>query len=378
MKKLLVVLLVLGLAAPAMAQTQTSLYGSLRVHTGYSNVSDNFIGGPGIDDTIGNIGQRDEGVLHNISQSTRAGIRAKMSDSTSAVLEFGVRTNDGAATNVGTRLFYGTYNFGMGSLSVGQQHPVATFLGYSNMYGTPVGGGDGNMLGMGLPYAGRNPMIRLDMAGASLALVTNSGTNAVAQGLGYNEADRWLPRVEAAYVFRTPMIAVRPILAYQTFTINDLAPGGDDRTVESWLAGLGVSMTFGPAYVKLSGTWSQNPANMAMNNVLAGPANTGRANQFDDSEVIWATGVVGFNFSPTFFVEAGVGYNNAKVDTAPGVEEKSDGYVFYVQAPFVFAPGFQLIPEIGQLSRGDSKRTNLADQAQGRATYASAIFKIDF
>ncbi len=374
MKKLLVILIVLGLAAPAMAQTQTSLYGSLRVHLGYAGVSDDFVGGPALDPTLGDAGQRDEGILLNISGSTRAGIRAKMSDSTSAVLEFGVRTNDAGATNVGTRLYYGTYNFGMGSLSIGQQHPVATFLGYSNMFGAPVGGGDGNMLGMGQPYAGRHPMIRFDMAGASLALVTNSGTAV----LGYDEADRWLPRIEAAYVFRTPMIAVRPILAYQTFKINNLAPGGDDRSVESYLAGLGVSLTLGPAFVKVTGTWGQNVGNMNMGHaaLLGGGPTTITA--VDDAETYTGTLVAGFNVSPTFFIEAGVGYAKTSVDTAPGVNVESDGWIYYVQAPFILAPGFQLIPEIGQLNRGDVEVTGLADTAQGRSTYASVIFKIDF
>jgi hypothetical protein len=378
MKKLLVVLLVLGLAAPAMAQVQTSLYGSLRVHLGYAGLSDDFVGGPALDPTLGDAGQRDEGILLNISQSTRAGIRAKMSDSTSAVLEFGVRTNDGAATNVGTRLFYGTYNFGMGSLSVGQQHPVATFLGYSNMFGAPTGGGDGNMLGMGLPYSGRQPMIRFDVAGASLALVTNSGTTANATALGYDETDRWLPRIEAAYVFRTPMIAVRPILAYQTFKVNDLAPGGDDKNVESYLAGLGVSLTLGPAFVKATGTWGQNVGNMAMAQaaLLGGGPTTVTA--VDDAETYTGTLVAGFNVSPTFFIEAGVGYAKTSVDAAPGVNVESDGWIYYVQAPFIMAPGFQLIPEIGQLNRGDVEVTGLPDTAQGRSTYASVIFKIDF
>lgn len=374
MKKLLVILIVLGLAAPAMAQTQTSLYGSLRLHTSYSNVSDDFVGGPGLDTTIGDAGIRDEGILLNISQSTRAGIRAKMSDSTSALLEFGVRTNDANGTNVGTRLFFGTYNFGMGSLMVGQQHPVATFLGYSNMYGAPVGGGDGNMLGMGLPYASRNPMIRLDMAGASLALVTNSGTTA----LGYDETDRWLPRIEAAYVFRTPMIAIRPILAYQTYKLNNLAPGGDYKNVESYLAGLGVSLTLGPAFVKATGTWGQNVGNMAMGQAALVGGGSTSATAIDDAKTYTGTFVAGFNFSPTFFIEAGIGYAKTSVDVAPGVDLEADGYIYYLQAPFILAPGFQIIPEIGQLNRGDAELTGVPDIAQGRATYASVICKIDF
>jgi hypothetical protein len=376
MKKLLVILIVLGLAAPALAQPQVTTYGSLRPHLSYVSLSQDFVGGPALDGTINTAGGtfRDEGVLLNISQSTRAGFRAKMSDSTSAVLEFWIRSGDANATNVGTRLFFGDWNFGPGSLRVGQDHPVATFLGYSNMFGAPTGGGDGNMLGMGLPYASRNPLIRLDIAGASLALVQNSGVPV----LGFEDADRWLPRIEAAYVFRTPVIAIRPILAYQNFRVENRAPGGDDRSIESYMAGLGVSLTLGPAFVKATGTWGQNVGNMAMGQAALVGGGLTTATGVDDAETYTGTLVAGFNVSPTFFIEAGVGYANTKVDAAPGVEVKSDGFIVYLQTPITLARGFQLIPEVGQLDRGDLKVSGQPDLAQGRSTYASAIFKIDF
>jgi hypothetical protein len=181
--------------------------------------------------------------------------------------------------------------------------------------------------------------------------------------------------MEAAYVFRTPMIAIRPVLGYQTYKIEDNA-AGTDKTIDSYLAGLGVSLTLGPAYVKVTGSWLQNAANYGSSSLIAPVARA--ATLEDDAQSLQGTFVAGFKFSPTFFIEAGVGYTENKVDAAPGVEVKQTGAVYYLQAPITVAKGLTIIPEVGQLARGDIETTGAPDVAQGRLTYFVANMRIDF
>ncbi|MCJ8499367.1 hypothetical protein [Desulfatitalea alkaliphila] len=391
MKKLLVVLLVLGLAAPAMAQTNWHFYGSLRTHVGYYSTSEDFIANaPAQDGTIGMgslgnpFGQpaqgiKDEGTLLSMSAQSRLGFRGAVSDKLFGHVEFGFTetTRAGKSQSPYTRLAYGQWNFGAGSLIFGKHYTPATFLGYSNMVGDLGDSGDANLLVAGLPYIGRQPQIRLTIAGIELALIEQ---NTAQDDLNYDEIDRVLPRIEAAYVFRTPVIAIRPVLGYQTYKVNDLGPGGDYRNIESYLAGLGISLTLGPAYVKMTGAWQQNAGNYGNSNVLAPYARSATA--VDDAQSLQGTFVAGFKFSPAFFIEAGVAYTENKVDLAANVESKQKGAVYYLQAPFTVAKGFTIIPEVGQLDRGDwvnpSPLLPLGDYAQGRMTYFVANLRIDF
>jgi predicted porin len=382
MKKLLVVLLVLGLAAPAMAQSQFHFYGSLRTHIGYYDASENYTvaPGPAMDGTIAaGAGFSDEGILLSMSAQSRLGVRGAVSDKLFGVVEFGLTetTRAGKSQSPYTRLAFGQWNFGAGNLIIGKHYTPATFLFYSNMIGDIADSGDGWLLVAGMPYIGRQPQIRLTIAGFEFALIEqNNPTAAQPLTLGtMTDIDRTIPRLEAAYVFRTPVIAVRPVLGYQTYKIENNATG-DDKTIDSYVAGLGVSLTLGPAYIKMTGSWLQNASNYGNPNLAAPVARA--ATLVDDAETLQGTFVAGFNFSPTFFVEAGVGYTENKVDVAPGVEMKQIGAVYYLQAPITVAKGFTLIPEVGQLDRGDIEITGAPDAAQGRLTYFVANLKIDF
>jgi hypothetical protein len=378
MKKLLVVLLVLGLAAPALAQTNFQFYGSLRTHLGYYDASSDYTvaPGPAQDGTIAaGGGFKDEGLLLSMSAQSRLGVRGFVSDKLFGIVEFGLTetTRAGKSQSPYTRLAFGQWNFGAGTLIFGKHYTPGTFLGYSNMIGDLADSGDANLLAAGLPYIGRHPQIRLTIAGFEFALIEQN----TAQGtLGtMTDIDRTIPRLEAAYVFRTPMIAVRPILGYQTYKIEDNA-AGTDKTIDSYLAGLGVSLTLGPAYVKVTGSWQQNAGNYGNTNLVAPVARN--ATLADDAQSLQGTFVAGFNVSPTFFIEAGVAYTENKVDLVPGVEQKQNGAVYYLQAPLTLAKGFTIIPEVGQLARGDIKTDGAADVAQGRLTYFVANLRIDF
>ncbi|RJQ74062.1 MAG: hypothetical protein C4519_17320 [Desulfobacteraceae bacterium] len=392
MKKLLVVLLVLGLAAPAMA-ADFFFYGSIRNHLGYFKASEDFIGGPGMDGTIaggaGAVGEdSDSGTLLSIGTSTRIGAKAVASDKLTAIVEIGFQETSrtaGQIQDVYLRQIFGIWNFGAGKLLAGKTYTPGTFLGYSNSHGDMGDSGDANLLVQGLPYIGRQPLLELQFGTFELAFIENNSTapTYTVGGVALTDRDFYLPRVEAAYVFRTPVLALRPVLGFQTYKVENAA-GTVDESITSYLAGLGVSVTLGPAYVKATASYMQNAGNygqtqLQLVNPLVAITNAQAVGaDIEDSKLLQATLVVGMKFNPAFGIEAGISYANAQVDIAAGVEAEQTGFYYYLQAPIAVAKGVQIIPEIGWLDRGDLERTGAADLDNGKLAFLDVNFRIDF
>ncbi len=384
MKKLLVILLVLGLAAPAMA-SDWYFYGSARTHLGYYMVDEDFATGPATDPSIGSNGLDDDsGTTLNLYGQSRFGGKAVVSDNFSGGFEFGLRETGtgGEEEAVYLRLIYGTWNFGAGKLMVGKHYTPATFLGYSGMGADLGDNGDANMLVAGLAYIGRQPQIRLSFGSFDIALIQ---PNTSANDLGAGDIDFTFPRIEAAYVFKTPVVSIRPIAAFQTYKAEDQTTG-DDETIMSYTLGLGVSATLGPAYIKATFSYLQNPGNYGDTNLLVLDAlRVGAGNaQFingdvEDAEEMQGTFVVGVKLNKAFGLEAGVGYGSLEQDVAVlgGATVKQTGFVYYLQAPIGLAKGVTLIPEIGMMDRDDYEIGGV-DVPAGDMTYVDVNFRVDF
>jgi len=284
-------------------------------------------------------------------------------------------------------LLGGVWNFGAGSLMVGKNYTPATFLGYSGMGGDLGDNGDANMLVSGLAYIGRQPQIRLSFGTFDFALIQ---PNSNANDLGAGDIDFVIPRVEAAYVFRTPVIAIRPVAGFQTYKAENQATG-DDETITSYTLGLGVSATLGPAYIKATFSYVQNPQNYGQTNLLVadatglGAARAGLVGgDVEDSTLMQGTFVVGVKINEAFGIEAGVGYGDVDRDdcdlTALGLgiqDVEQTGFVYYLQAPIVLAKGVTLTPEIGFMDRDDLE-VGGTDVDAGDMMYADISFKVDF
>jgi len=391
MKKLLVFLLVLGLAAPVMA-SDWHFYGSARTHLGYYSVDENYASGPDMDPSIRSNGLDDDsGTLLNIGGQSRFGAKAILSDNFSGNFELGLSETDGGSELDGSggvylRLLYGTWNFGAGSLSVGKRYTPATFLGYSNMIGDLGDNGDAVMLVAGLAYIGRQPQIRLTFGGFDVALIQPTW-NATVGGAPGADNDFTIPKIEASYVFRTPVVSIRPILGFQTYEIEDQVTG-DSEDITSYLAGLGASFKLGPAYIKLTGSYLQNPRNYGQNNFLVFAhyygANGGSAQLVDgdieDAKLMQGTFVVGADLNKMFSLEAGFGMAKIEVDAAAtaGATAEQTGMVYYLQAQLRLAKGITVIPEVGFLDQGDLKVDGAPDTDCGDMTYFDVNFRVDF
>gem|GEM_PF-220110 len=296
MKKLMVIaVLFVFMTGSAYAAAEWNFYGSARVSTFYSSF-DNDPFAPGTDT---------ENFEMDLNGNARIGAKVKVSDDLTAQFEYGAKKD-----KANIRLLWGEWNFGKGSLGIGQHYTPLLFP-YSNQVYNIHGKeeGDTNMSLFGMLYGGRKPMIRLKFGNFQIAVVeprervycvpTYNGNAtglaaATAPGATYTRPDGTqitvidlatgaaagaayvadnsdllaagpstetkIPSIQAKYKFDFNMGHVALAAGYQSFDVMD---GGKDYTVESYLAGIGGRLNVGKAYFKGNFWGGQNTGNMA-------------------------------------------------------------------------------------------------------------------
>lgn len=312
MKKLMVLVAALALvAASAMtaAAADWNFYGSARVATFY------------VDEDLADVTNYEQGLQGN----SRIGANVKVSDELTGRFEYG--------TGVNVRILWGEWNFGAGSLGIGQHYtPLNMF--YSNQ----VFGSDNDLLAQGGVYSGRESMIRLKFGDFEIAALAPS-TDAIA-GLTGTETD--FPAIEASYVLKMDAFSAHLAGGYQTYET-----GGLD--VDSWVVALGARASFGAGYVGGNVYTGENAGNLMGVSVDGDNAwDDGYAvydaanNKILDNDVMGFMIAAGFKANDMFAFEAGYGW--AETDVA-NVENKVQAY--YVQSTITLAPGVFITPEVG-------------------------------
>lgn len=368
MKKLLVVLLVLGFVAPAMA-ADWNFYGSARMATFYvtEDVGDLEDAGLAFDDA---------GLDHSLQGNSRIGATVKASDQIGGAFEY--------STGVSVRKLYGTYNFGGGELLVGQTYTPTSNYFYSNS----VFAADGDLLGIGQFYAGRRPMVQLTMGSFKVALVTPVAGTAT---LGtYTDADISLPKLELSYGFKSDAFFVDVFGGYQTYDLEDNA-ADDTKSITAYTLGAGAGMMFGPATISIGANIGQNYTSYGASVGFDGRDIAGTFGiedvaapalvdgDVEDTSALQALLVANFKTSDTLAFEVGVGfssYTNSERSDAAGLDE--DTYTqmqYYGNAVVTIAPGFFIVPEIGFINYGEFLD---GDTDLGTDTYVGLKWQINF
>ena len=358
MKKLLVILMVLAFVSPAMA-AEWNFYGSARMAYFYDDRDDDASGKVDVD---GN-SEDDVDLAYNIHANSRVGAKVKASDTVSGRFEYGHGGSD-----VAMRLLYGVWNFGPGTLLVGQDYsPIDTFLSGQ------VIDGDIGLLKEGCTYDGRTAQIKLKFGGFQIAFVEPNVPTAA-------DTDVILPKIELAYDAKMDTFSIGGYGGYQTFTSG---PSGADWDVTSWLLGVRAKANFGPAYVKGAMSYGMNMGNFGvlMRNTFAGSQVVGGTTGTDTEDATtWAAAfIVGAKINPNFGLEAGVGYMKNEVDligTSGSME--GDAITYYFQAPITLAPGVFVVPEISIFDLGDNETTGSTTVDNGTRITYGAKFQINF
>lgn len=403
MKKLMVIaVLFVFMTGSAWAAAEWNFYGSARVSTFYSNF-DNDPFAPGTNT---------ENYEMDLNGNARIGANVKVNDDLTARFEYGAKQD-----KANIRILWGEWNFGKGTLGIGQNYTPLLFP-YSNMVYNIHGKeeGDINMSIFGMLYGGRKPMIRLEFGGFQIAVVeprervsnyvTTESTSGIVAAVSpftmYLEADQpsteiKIPSIQAKYKFDFNMGHISLAAGYQSFDVID---SGKDYTVESYLVGIGGRLNVGKAYFKGNVWGGQNVGNMAdilvsgsIVSTLAGKTSgdtdglgMGYARWSDgsvynalggmgglekgitDNDALAALIVAGFEIRKGLYVEAGYGYTSTEFDEANS--QKDDADIFYLQSTIFLAPGVFITPEIGYLDAKQDGQTELF--------YAGAKWQINF
>lgn len=357
MKKLVVLLtavaFVVGMALPAMA-ADWNFYGSARVFTYYAWTDETK------DDKF------DE--LHfGLQGNSRIGARVKASDSVSGQFEFSVSGNNqpfSSGNNVGTRIILGHWNFGAGTLSVGQGYtPVDQF------YSSRAGYSDEGLLSFGEPYTNRQPMLQLAIAGFKFAFVRVHGPEVI----GLNAADRLtkLPKMELSYGQSFGLVSFDVVGGYQWYE-NEVG----DRTydINSWMLGAGVWVKPGPARIGGIGYYSRNARQFGQ--YYGGGFQSGQfgaaqlvAGEVKDNNTWALAGIVGFKATNMLDFEVGAGYIQSELDVDNATTEK--WLSAYAQTTITLAPGVFIVPNYGYLE-------NLTDGFDFKEHILGAKWQINF
>jgi hypothetical protein len=366
MKKLLIVLAVLLLAAPAMA-AEWNFYGSSRFATWSTNV-DMDVSGVGDDtDTI----WKQQG-------NSRIGANIKFND------QIGGRFEYGAGDNINKRHLYGTYNFGVGEVLIGQTYtPTSDFFYSSSVYNS-----DGDLLGIGQFYVGRRPMIRLTYGDLKLAFVEPNTDNYTIPGGGMTidpygnttnkyDTDATFPKIELSYGYKGEMFFVDVFGGYQTYEIE--LQSGPSEDVDAYVAGIGAGVNVGPAFLRAGFHMGQNFGNYDQWNQAAGyfgddyfidKATFDANGRLEDSDGMGYLGVLGFKANDMLTIEAGYGYEETELDALNYEAEISQ---YYLNATINITKGFFLVPEIGMIEYEEE-----GVSAEPEVFYAGAKWQINF
>jgi len=372
MKKLIIILAAIAMVGAFTATSMAAewnFYGSSRMTTVYYDKSKE------VAQPANPNGFDDQDLTWTNQSNTRIGAKVKASDAVSGRFELAVYS-----AAVATRLMYGEYNWGSGSLLVGQDYtPVDQILSSSigalsyQITGTsPVADGEGDALTIGSFYESRKPQIKLKFGGLQLAFISPATTSTAT----YSDIDTTIPKVEVNYSFKTDAFSITPYAGYNTVDMTN--PATDQSvSVDSYVVGAAGKVNFGPLGVKANIFIAQNAGDYGR--LRRATFDTAVVNGTDTEDATtWGGQIIaGFKMSDMFAFEAGYSYDHNELDVTPGVTGENDPSHWYVNATITLAPGVYIIPEIGMFDFGDAEVGGVSTDL-GDCTYYGAEWKINF
>jgi len=268
----------------------------------------------------------------------------------------------GTSGGVNLRKLYGTWNFGAGTLLVGQ-----TYTPFNIFNSNQVIDADADLLAWGAIYEGRKPMIQVSFGNFKLALIPPS-TTVPATGLAGQETDTTLPKIEVAYSFKTDMFEAGVVGGNNEVEIDT---DTRDYDIDSWAAGIWAGVNLGPVFINANVYKALNGENFGISGEGDDLASF-VSNKVKDVDTLGYVGVVGFKANDSLTLEGG--YGKVSHDSDVVGEKDDDTTTYYVQALIGLAPGVMIVPEIGKI---DYEKNN-ANAKEGDTTYYGAKWQINF
>jgi len=369
MKKFMVIIAVIAMVGAFTATSiaaEWNFYGSSRMTTVYYDKDKALTPAQTFDD---------QDMTWTSQTNSRFGAKVKASDAVSGRFEFAM------GQDAGLRLMYGEYNFGSGSLLVGQDYcPTTSILSAnigvlpSNLLNTNSApqDGEGNALQIGAFYESRQPQIKLKFGNLQLAFIKMVTTT---EGV-YTDTDTTLPKIEASYNLKFDNFSIKPYAGYNT--VEMARPDTDNSvSVDSYVVGASGNVNFGPMFVKGQIWLAQNPDNYGRTNVGLYDSAILKGADTEDSTSWGGQVIAGFKMSDMVTFEAGYSYDHNETDLATGYTGENDPSAWYVNATITLAPGVYIIPEVGMFDFGDNDNGQTSVD-RGDCVYYGAQWKINF
>ena len=342
MKKLIVLVAAMALVATSAYAAEWNFYGSARVSTFWNTIERTAV--PAVADV--------DAFTEGLQGNARIGAKVKASDELTGGFEYGA-----AGGNANIRKLYGEWNFGGGSLLVGQ-----TYTPLNMFYSNQVYGADSDLLGWGGVYSGRQAMLQLKYAGFKVALTpANTGINFAAVS-----TEIQMPAIEASYALKMGNFALALAGGYQTFEVTTAPAITYD--VDSYVVALGASVNLGAFYINGDIWTGQNASNLIWADAAGTAVRAGLAGTtLLDNDSLGYLLVIGGKINDMFSVEFGYAGLSAELDGAL-IDEDSETY--YAQATIHLAPGVFVVPEVGV--------TDYDGTLDQKETYFGAKWQINF
>jgi hypothetical protein len=309
----------------------------------------------------------DDDLFHTLDTSSRIGSIVKAGDITGR-FEYGFDSGDGEIT---TRLLYGRWNIGAGSILVGQDYVPISLSVHTAWKST--------LSGYGRLYGGRVPQVKLLMGGLQVALLEpSSGFDITGASV---DDDTSLPKIEANYTFKAGPFAATACAGYNTYdeTLNPTPTTEKDVSVDSMVYGLGVQYLVGPLRIRADvfagsnldeyGTISQGAS------IPAAYTATGTV---EDSDTLGYAAAVNYKISDTLTFDIGYGVQKEEGKTAALANIEQEVSAYYALLNIKLAEGVILTPEVGERDYGDYEVAGSPAVKKGKETRYGVEFKIGF
>ena len=395
MKKLMVIALLLVFITGSAYAAEWNFYGSARVSTFYTNFDDDvFRTATG---AITGTGPDTSNYEQDLNGNARIGVNVKASDTLKGQFEYGTK-----AGSANLRILWGEWNFGAGSLGVGQDY-TPLLMPYSNQVYNVYAkkDGDTNMSLFGMLYGKRKPMVQLKFGTFQIAAVqptttvacdfttVNTGVPVGGGAFLSNQPTTGVkfPSIQAKYRYDFDAGHINLAAGYQNFEVVSTNQAYD---VDSYVLAVGGRLNFGGFYLKGNVWGGQNVGNIAdiavsgqlASSTTGATTNDGKGLGFAkwndcttggtkgivDNDAFAALAVLGYEIKRGLYLEAGYGYTSTQLDMVNS--SKDDSECYYIQSTIFLAEGVFVTPEIG---RWDAKQVNQPD-----VTYFGVKWQINF
>ena len=250
---------------------------------------------------------------------------------------------DGNAVEL--ELLYGTWDFGGGTLLVGQDHTPYTLVSAQVAPGAP---GmhydlDNGFIGAGALWDGYQPQITMELAsGLYVSLIQPEWNDDGPEGaLAGGDADVTLPKICVGFEHETEGLSVNGGVAYNTY---DYEIGTFDESVDSYLIYVGGTAALGVVDLQWNLHYGQNLGDFGLVDredaaVAAVDPATG---DLEDSDGYGGYLQIAFNVDPAT-IALGCGYVQSEYDVSGAEEDEQMSY--FVNAKIPMADTFFVVPE---------------------------------